>query len=381
MTQVAISIERRFMKRRRVILGVGIVLIVALALSIITLHRLNFRSVVYHETPVQTYWVIHTLSTTPVSNSPYIADCKPENIHAVAESSNAAMGTGGMSVRFANVSDHPCRIAGATPKFTMVRGGTNLELRQLPQPDDGSSDNGETSLKIAYIPNGKTEILASYESVTAFVSWKISQQIDRTAPISLTAALPQLGEIAVAPGINASNSDIISTDPGLDIIVSALTMPEFISSNDDPLQDSSRTEPCRFTIEDFRTDSPGSSSSGENSDPRSLSLTLRHLGLQPCKPDSIIAIAAASNPGHPTEILSISQSAAASSTSPTARTAAKKNLLAPGKDITYSYTCGQEQPVRRPSSWVAAHYGSWKPAPIDVVPLTKQLSKSLSCAA
>jgi hypothetical protein len=212
------------------------------------------------------------------------------------------------------------------------------------------------------------------------VSWKNSQQIDRTAPISLTAALPQLGEIDVASGVNASKGNIISTDPGLDIIVSALTMPEFISPNDDPLQDSGRTEPCRFAIEDFRADSPVSSSSGEGSGPRSLSMTLRHLGLQPCKPDSIIAIAAVGNPGHPTEILSISQSTAASFTSPTARTAAKKSLLAPGKDITYSYTCGQEQPVRRPSSWVAAHYGSWKPAPIDVVPLTKQLSKSLSCA-
>jgi hypothetical protein len=369
------------MKRRRIVLGVGIVLIVALALSIITLHRLNFRSVVYHETLVQTYRVIHTLSTTPVNNSPDIADCKPENIRAVAESSNAAMGTGGMSIRFANVSGHPCRITGATPKLTMVRGGTNLELRQLPQPDDRSSDNGETSPRIAYIPNGKTEILASYESATAFVSWKISQQVDRAAPISLTATLPQLGEIAVVPGANASNGNIISTDPGLDITVSTLTMPEFISPNDDPLQDSSRTEPCRFAIEDFRADSPGPSSSGEGSGPLSLSLTLRHLGLQPCKPDSIIAIAAAGNPSRPTEILSISQSTAASPALSADGTAVKKNLLAPGKDIIYSYTCEQGQPVRRPTSWIAEHYGSWKPAPIDMVPLPEQSSKLPSCAS
>lgn len=369
------------MKRRRIVLGVGIVLIVALALSIITLHRLNFRSVVYHETPMQTYRVIHPLSTTPVNDSPNIADCKPENIRAVAEYFNAAMGTGGMSIRFANVSDHPCRITGATPKLTMVRGGTNMKFRQLPLPDYRSSGNDETNPKIAYIPNGKAEILASYESATVSVNWQISQQIDRTAPISLTAALPQLGEIAIVPGTNASNGDVISTDPGLDITVSTLTMPSFISPNDDPLQDSSRVEPCRFAIEDFRADPPASSSSGEGSGPRSLSLTLRHLGLQPCKPDSIIAIAAANNPSYPTELLSISQSTVASPTLSTDGATAKKNLLAPGKNIIYSYTCGQEQPVRRPPSWVAEHYGSWKPAPIDVVPLPEQSSKLLSCAS
>ena len=262
--------------------------------------------------------------------------CGNDDLAAVAESQDQAMGDAIAYLRVMNTTDGACSVPSGPPELTVVRGDEDQHLRVVP----GNRQTGVSS-----VPDGETIVLAPFRSVTAAVEWKAGQQADAEEKTSITLAFGEVSALPVHVGANAAADGLLATDPGMDVIVSGFSQAALgplrggdasgAAEDVDPALD----EPCMLAKDDSddKDDAGGA--------PADATLTLRNVGLHPCIPPALVTLDEAGSGGTVDDGSLLS----------TASVYGRYHALAVGGRVSYR-AASKDRP-----NWFLRHYGSWRP--------------------